>query len=175
MSIVTPPPTACTLECPACMKDTLHRRKWGASDRVCQDCGLVSDKRPAVRVTVGKQFAVVEPGGGELVLPSSPSTWTTTPETPAERSMTLEEAHALGRQGRRLDGELLPAHALHGEPMTNPDTPRLGKPVHLLNKDSRDLTVLARVRRGRARWTRLDIMRIHGRAMAMAKVFGVRP
>jgi len=49
---------------------------------------------------------------------------------------------------------------------------KAGKPIHLLHKDSRGLTALARVRRGRFRWTRLNIMRIHGRAKDFAQKFG---
>lgn len=35
---------------------------------MCQECGTVSDKRPAIRITNGKQFIVVEPvDGGAIV------------------------------------------------------------------------------------------------------------
>ncbi len=48
---IVKPPTACTLECPICLCDQLHKRAWGSADWVCQKCGTTSDKRPPVRLS----------------------------------------------------------------------------------------------------------------------------
>lgn len=50
MPIVKMPGTACTLECDLCAGLILHRRAWGEAKYTCVGCGVVSDRRPAVRI-----------------------------------------------------------------------------------------------------------------------------